>query len=147
MMRIRFLRMGGTTLALAAALACDSTEPDEIDLADITRTFTAQTLTTTTSGVTTDHLARGATLTITLNGDRTTTGRLFVPGGAVGGGNLDVSLAGTFTFNAVNDEVLFDQPADTFVRDMTFVATRVDGEVRLVGEEAFGSTTVRAVLR
>jgi hypothetical protein len=72
---------------------------------------------------------------------------LFVPGGGEDGGDLDADLSGTFSFNDTTDQVTFDQSADTFVRDMTFTAVRAGDGVQLEGEETFGETTARVVLR
>jgi hypothetical protein len=129
-------------------LGCDSTEPDEIGLADVAGSYSAVVLETVQGGVTTDHLAGGASLTITLGSDLTTTGRLFVPDGAEDGGDLDLSLAGTFAFKDATDEVTFQHAADTFLRDVTFRAAREEGEVTLSAEAGFsGGTIVRTVLR
>ena len=58
----------------------------------------------------TDLLATGASVTITL----------FVPGVGAGGGDLDADLAGMWTLSGVT--VTFDQAADTFMRDVPFIA-------------------------
>jgi len=136
-------------VVVTALAACgdDGVGPDEITREDVTRGFSAVTFRTTTDGTTTDQLAQGATLNIALHEDGTTTGGLFVPGGAEGGGDLNADLAGTFSFSDVTDQVTFDHAADTFVRDMTFTALRADNAVQLEGEETFGDTTVRVVLR
>lgn len=141
--------MASTVAAVTVLCACgdDPVGPGEITRDDITRGFAAVTFTTTTDGVTTDHLAAGATLDIALHEDGTTTGRLFVPGGDEDGGDLDADLAGTFSFEDASDRVTFDQNADTFVRDMTFTATRSNDVVQLGSERTFGGTTVRVVLR
>lgn len=139
-----------SVLAVVAVLgACgdDGVSPEPITREDITRSFSAATFTTTTDGTTTDQLAEGATLNITLHEDGTTTGELFVPGGAEDGGDFEADLAGTFSFNDSSDRVTFDQNADTFVRDMTFTAVRSNDGVQLEGEETFGESTVRVVLR
>jgi len=124
----------------------DPTDPEPVTPQEITRTFSATTFTTTTDGSSTDQLAEGATLDITLHEDGTTTGRLFIPGGAEDGGDLDRDLSGTFSFNETNQTVTFDHVADTFVRDMTFSAGELNGVVQLEGEETFSGTTVRLVL-
>lgn len=134
-------------VAVLGACSDDGVGPAEITREDITRGFSAVTFTTTTDGTTTDQLAEGATLNITLHEEGTTTGRLFVPGGDEDGGDLDADLAGTFSFNDSTDGVTFDQNADTFVRDMTFTAVRSNDAVQLEGEQTFGGTTVRVVLR
>lgn len=140
----------GGVVALAAVLgACGDygVGPEAITREDITRSFSAVTLTTTTDGTTTDQLAAGATLSITLHEDGTTAGQLFVPGGAEDGGDFDADLAGTFSFDDSTDRVTFDHDADTFMRDMTFAAARSGDGVRLEAQQAFGAATVRVVLR
>lgn len=113
---------------------------------DIVCTFTAETFTLTTDGVTTDLLERGSTLTITLREDGTTTGQLFVPDGDEDGSDLDANLDGTYSFDDDADEVTFSQEADTFVRDVTFSVVSSNGRVRLEAERTDGSTTVVVVL-
>lgn len=120
--------------------------PDEIEQSDVVGSYEATTFETTENGQTTDQLAEGAEFTITLNSEGTSAGNLFVPGGAEDGGDLDASLAGTWTFTANSNTVEFDQNADTFVRDMTFTATRNGGSVQLEGEESFGGPTITVVL-
>jgi hypothetical protein len=101
---------------------------------------TATTFTYQWDGSSTDHLADGATINITLNADGTTTGRLFVPEGSPGGVDWDEDLAGTWAF--WGRWVTFDHPARTFLRDMSFM---VEAN-RLSGEETLGTLTVRVVL-
>jgi hypothetical protein len=120
---------------------------DPITLEEVFGAYTAATITTTEGGITTDQLARGTTLDLTLNADGSTSGRLFVPDGNEDGGDLDADLEGTFSFDEANGEVTFEQAADTFVRDMVFAAARANGAVQLEGQRAFGSTTVRVVLQ
>ncbi len=80
--------------------------------------YQASVLTVTENGVTTDLLANGAVLNMMLSDDGGTTGRLFAPGADEGGGDLDVSLDGTWT--ETNGVVHFTQSADTFIRDIPF---------------------------
>src|SRR6188768_3220932 len=115
----------GAAMVALVFTGCDTMTPEEVALNDVVRSYSAQLFMTTVGGTTTDQLARGATLTMTLSADRTTSGRLFVPGGAENGGNLDVSLAGTFSFDDARDAVAFSLPADTFLRDMTFTAGKL----------------------
>lgn len=135
-----------TFTAVAAACGENGTGPDAIEQSDAVGSYQATTFETTEDGQTTDQLAEGAEFTITLSSDGTTTGNLFVPGGAEGGGDLDASLAGTWTFDANSKTVEFDQDADTFVRDMTFAVVREGGTIRLEGEESFGGPTITVVL-
>jgi hypothetical protein len=107
--------------------------------ANVAGAYTA-TAFTTTSGVTTNRLGAGASLTLTLAAGGAVTGQLFVPGGAEGGGNLNADMAGTWTL--AGSTVEFTQAADTFVRDMSFVAS----ENRLTGDATFSGTTIHVVL-
>jgi hypothetical protein len=130
------------------ASACDDTvEPRDITRADVIKTYSATLLTTTTSGITTNQLALGATLTLTLRADGTTAGRLFAPDAGEDGGDFDVSLDGQFSFDDVNDEITLDHAADTFLRDMTLIATAFEGGIQLEGEDTFPSGGIRLILR
>jgi hypothetical protein len=102
--------------------------------------YTASSFTLTSSVGTTDLLALGSSVTVTLAADGTTTGRLFVPGGAEDGSDLDADLAGTWTLTGTT--VTFNQSNDTFIRDVQFTA----GRNTLNGEGVFGHATVRLVL-
>lgn len=134
---------------ILVSVACgdEGTGPSDLTREDITRTFTASTFTISSGGAVADQLALGANLGITLLPDGTTTGTLFIPGAAEGGGDLSADLGGTFAFDDTRNRVTFEQTADTFVRDMTFEAARVDGTVQLEGQESFGGTVVHLVLR
>jgi hypothetical protein len=81
----------------------------------------------------------GGELEIVLNADGTTTGHLFVPGADEGGGDLDESLAGRFTFDAGTGEVTFEQDADTFVRDLSFHAVWSGDAIELRADETLGT--------
>ena len=83
-------------------------------VADMAGTYSATTFTSTNGATTTDHLAVGGSLTLTLGPDGTTTGRLFVPGGAEGGGDLDADMAGTWTLTG--STVDFAQAAEPAAR-------------------------------
>jgi hypothetical protein len=102
--------------------------------------YTAISLTASSSVGTTDLLALGSTVDITLAVDGTTSGRLFVPGGAEDGGDLDVDLAGTWTLSGTT--VGFDQEGDSFIPDVAFTA----GRNQLNGEGTFSGTIIRLVL-
>lgn len=79
-------------------------------------------------------------LNIVLMANDSTTGRLFVPGGADSGVDLDADLTGTWVLHG--DTVEFSQTADTFVRDMPFVYA---GN-KLSGEAQFSGVSVRVVM-
>lgn len=134
------------TVVFLAACGDNGTGPEAIQQSDVVGSYQATTFETTENGQTTDQLAEGADFTITLSSDGTTSGNLFVPGGAEDGGDLDASLAGSWTFNASSNSVTFDQSADTFVRDMTFTAVRAGSSVQLEGEESFSGVTITVVL-
>jgi len=110
-------------VAAATALLGCSGEPFEATADTVAGDYSLGWLSTTdTSGAVTDWLAAGATLDISLAANGTTTGHLFIPGGATGGGDVDADLTGTWTL--VHNAVFFNQTADTFMRDMTFFAHR-----------------------
>lgn len=132
----RIMRGGLVAAGLILAAACgDSFEPTTDNVAG---TYVATVFRGEVEGVDRDFLDEGASLTITLSADGTTTGRLFVPDGNEDGSDLDESLAGTWTLDAESGEVTFNQSADTFVRNMTFIAE----EDELEGEETFTSDTI-----
>ena len=115
-------------LLLLAALACsDATAPS---VRAVAGTYTATRLATTTNGVTTDELAAGMSIEITLNPDGTTTGMMVVPG------KPNEDLTGTWSLNGA--AVRLNHSADTFLRDMTLA---VRGNT-LVGDQVFGGTRV-----
>jgi hypothetical protein len=100
----------------------------------VTGTYTATQLTTTEGGTSTNQLAAGASITLTLNANGTTSGRFIVPG------ELDADLTGTWTLSGTT--VSLSHSADTFLTDTDF---QVQGN-RLVGDETFGSTRVQVTL-
>jgi hypothetical protein len=107
--------------ALVLLLACggDSFTPTEETVAG---TYEASAFTATSFNGTTDLLLAGAIVDATLAPDGTTSGRLFVPGGAEDGGDLDEDLTGTWTLTG--QTVTFDHAADTFITDVEFTAGR-----------------------
>jgi hypothetical protein len=109
-------------------------------MASAAGTYTATTFMVQENGGTTDILADGGLITVILNADGTTAGRIFVPGGGEGGGDFDEDLAGTWTL--AGTMVTLDHTADTFLRDMAFT---VSGN-RLLGEDTFGDVTITVVL-
>jgi len=126
-------------LAVAAALGCsDAFKPTaENVLGDYNlRTFE----TTDTSG-TINWVQRGGTMTISLLPSGITTGQLFMPGAAEGGGDLETILVGDWSLSG--NVITFDMPAiDTFLIDMPWTAT----ENRLSGDHTFAGTRIRVVL-
>src|SRR3954452_14456416 len=86
------------TLALALG-SCGGEDTFSPTVESVTGSYTASALTLTSSIGTTDLLALGSTVALTLAADGTTSGRLFVPGGDDDGGDLDVDLAGTWALS------------------------------------------------
>jgi hypothetical protein len=123
-----------------AFLGCDSDDPFTPSVDNVAGTYTATTFTTTAAGVTTDHLAAGASVELTLSADGSTSGRLFVPDAGEEGGDFEANLVGSWTID--DQSVVLDHDADTFLRDVTFTAARN----RLTAERTFVTTTVRVVL-
>lgn len=132
------MRLWASVLAAVLVAACsDSTAPT---MASVAGSYAATTFTVTESGGTTNILAAGGSISLTLAAAGTTSGRLFVPGGAEGGGDFDEDLTGTWSLQ--DSTVTLDHDADTFLRDMTFT---VRGQ-QLVGQETFTDVTVAVVL-
>lgn len=89
--------------------------------------YVATTLVDTQGSSTIDLLAQSAEIEVTLQADGTTSGRLFVPGGAADGGDLDVDLTGSWL--VVNGtRVLFNHPGSSFLRNRLFDIG--DGQLR-----------------
>ena len=122
----------------AVAVACgSSTAPTTTD---VVGSYSVSTFTSHDSTGTTNWLSQGALLNIVLTENDSTTGRLFVPGGADSGADLDADLIGTWLLHG--DTVEFDEMADTFVRDMPFVYAGG----KLTGQATFSGTDVKVVL-
>lgn len=138
---MRSVIQGVSLLALAfSAAACgddDSFSPTEETIAG---SYTASTFTLSTVVGEIDLLAGGATVTLDLETDGSTTGRLFVPDGNTDGSDLDEDLAGTWSL--ADSTVTFDQSAATFLPQLEFIAS----ENRLTGEGTFSGGTLRLVL-
>jgi hypothetical protein len=129
-------RLPAVALTVALLTGCDN--PLTVD--DLAGTFIASTFTVTEGGVTEDLLAAGASITVTLSSDGSTSGQLFVPGGNEDGSDFDADLSGTWTLDG--SQVSLDHVADTFIRDMSFTAD----QDRLTGQATFGSATLHVVL-
>jgi len=136
------MRPGITHWPFAAVLvlllpACGSDANGPEDLAG---QYVATTFQFVQGADTTDVLAAGGWLTITLAADGTTDGQLLVPAALNDGTPFTASMNGTFTVS--NDVVTFNQAADSFVRDMRFTVTLK----MLSGSQSFSGTTVIVVL-
>ncbi len=132
-------RVSMLDLALGA-VACGDVDPFNPTVETVAGSYTATTFELSSVVGTINLLAGGATVTINLAGDGTTTGRLFVPEGNTDGSDLDEDLAGTWSLT--DSTVTFEQSADTFIPDVAFVASAN----RLTGEGTFSGGTLRLVL-
>lgn len=130
-----------SALLLAVALGgCGDDEAFSPTIETVAGNYSASAFTLTTAAGTVNLLAQGSEVTVTLAADGTTTGQLFVPGGDEDGGDLDLDLTGTWTLSG--STVTFDHDADTFIRDVEFIA----GQNRLTAEGDFGDESIRLVL-
>lgn len=124
-------------MAVTAIVACSNSFQPNTD--NVLGTYNAHTFTTDSAGMTTDWLAHGAQLQITLAAHGVAQGLLIFPD-TTGGPILLADLAGTWTLTG--DTVRLQNPVDTFVRNMPWIAS----ENRLTGDYTFGGTRIRAVL-
>jgi len=138
------MRLKRASAAMACALAltiaaCGDNGVDGPTPKSVVGTYAATTFMATAGGVTTNLLTSGASVTLILGADGTTSGRLFVPASVTP--QVDASLAGTWTFSGPTDIDLASN-TDTFLRDMVF---SVSGNT-LVGDQTFGATRIQVVL-
>lgn len=87
-----------------------------------------------------DVLAQGGTLSINIASDNSTTGTLTLPA-SVAGSPVTLSMAGTAV--VTGSTVKFQQPGDTFVRDLTFT---VSGNTLAVANQSAGGSTFTVTL-
>ena len=113
-----------------------STEPTQA----VVGAYTATTLNVDDGARSVDVLAQGGSLTLSLAGDHSTTGRLFAPGGGDNGQDLEESLVGSWS--QIGNTIRFSQNADTFVRDAAWIT---DGAT-LRTTYVQGGTIVNAIL-
>lgn len=132
---------GGLALCLALGSAgCGDDDSFSPTVETVAGSYTATTFTLESPVGTVDLLTLGATVSVTLAEDGTTTGTLFVPGGNEDGSDLDASLEGTWTLSG--STVSFSQSEDTFIRDVDFAAS----PNRLTGEGSFDDGILLLVL-
>jgi len=145
-MRCMISRAGvlGALLVLAACGGDDNGFSPTVENVSGSYTASVFTLTSPTGtgdSTTIDLLALDSSVDVTLAPDGTTSGRLFVPGAAEGGGDVDVDLTGTWTLSG--NTVTFNQTGDTFIRDADFTA----GPGTLTAESESDEGVLRIVLR
>jgi hypothetical protein len=143
-----------TLVALVGVLACaggstgpsanDVPTPPERDVpgpsvAEVAGNYGVKTLMTTRDGVTTDQIAAGVTLTLTLTSRGATSGQLLVPVEA-GGTGVPLDLSGIWELSGTT--VRFVQAAESFVGRIPFQAT----PRQLAGEATIEGTSFEVVL-
>ena len=131
----------GLLASFSLAAGCgDSTGPG----APLAGTYHATTLRFEGVGEVIDLLAGGATITLELKDDESTTGTMRIPAVLTEDGtDFEASLAGTFHYDAQAQTVVFTQSGDTFIRDATWT---VDGPQLRTEWPGGGSPGLTAVL-
>jgi hypothetical protein len=122
--RARLRRTTALLAAIAAVSLLGACGDDPVSTNPIAGTYTATTFMVTPEGTTApiDLKAGGATLTISIAEDNSTTGQLVVPKALTGEAtDFVASMAGTVTSSGGG--VVFHQTADTFVRDLTWTVS------------------------
>ena len=122
--------------ALTLVACSDAFKPS---IQNVSGVYRAQSFTTTDSGGTHDWIAKGASLVLLLAPPGVSGGQLILPDTTSGGFTI-MLLEGTWTLHG--DVVDFDQPADTFVRDVAWIATKD----RLTADQTFSGTRIKVVL-
>ncbi len=134
-------KWGLVLMALVIAMACGGTnDPGFLTMSDVAGAYQATTFESEDSSGTVDQLGQGATIQVTLTANGTTTGELFIPGGAVGGGDFVADLAGTWTLTG--PLVRLVHSSDSFLRDVGLLYA--DGQ--MAGERTSRGITIRVVL-
>jgi hypothetical protein len=120
-------------LALIVAGACrNPADPDPL-----VGTFFATTFTVTSPGqAPVNVLSAGGSLGLNVANNYVVTGTLIIPPSLNGGTTFTASMAGTL--DTAGTGIRFVQPADTFVRDLTF--TLVENRLEAVNQTVGGTT-------
>jgi len=121
-------------LGVAALVSCTVGDPFAPTVDNMAGEYTAGRLVTADVSGVNNWIAAGGTLTLTLSSDGSMSGRLFLPGGGASGGDLDADMAGSWLL--VGHTVTFGQAAETFVRQLDFVADKD----RLAADHYFGDS-------
>lgn len=137
---MKALRSFALICAAVLAVGCENSTGPRVTAGTYVATATSASnrigaFTTTEGGVTTDWLAEGATIEITLNENGTTTGNLFIPDAS---GDIDEDLTGTW--DQSGGTLTLSHPADTFLRDMEF---QVEDENTIRADRTFQDNGVR----
>lgn len=128
------------TTAILLLPACGDETPFSPTPENVAGSYQATTLTATQAGITLNLLQLGSSISLVMNQDGTTSGRLLAPGQGDNGEDIDADLTGTWTLQG--STVTFDQPGDTFIRDVPFSVSHN----RLSAEGIFDGNTIAVVL-
>jgi hypothetical protein len=131
-------KLAGFLAVAAAFVACS--EAFEPTIEDVSGIYQMASFTTDSAGVHKDWVAAGASMEVWLGPLGDVFGQLIMP--------LDTTyLRGTWELSG--NTVRFTEDADTFVRDMDWIAGKdwITGKDRLSGDETFGAVRVRVVLK
>jgi hypothetical protein len=126
-------------LGVVALMSCRVGDPFAPTVANMAGAYTAHALVIADTAGAIDWIDAGGSLTLTLSANGSLSGRLFLPGGAAGGGDLDEDMAGNWFL--IGHTISFGQAAQTFVRDMDFTAD----QDRISVDHYFG-TTLRVII-
>jgi hypothetical protein len=121
-------------LGALALVSCSVGDPFVPTVDNMAGQYTASQIVFANPSGVVNWIDSGGTLTMTLSPNATTSGRLFLPGGAEGGGDLDADMAGTWLL--IGNTIQFGQAAQTFVRAMDFSA----GQNRIAGDHYFADS-------
>lgn len=125
--------------AIAAAVACSDSFKPTVD--NVSGIYLVQSFTTDSAGTSKDWIAAGATLELLLSPGGEVGGQLIMPGVPSDTATFIALMNGTWTLTGKT--VHLSQIADTFVRDMDWIAS----ENRLSGDATFGAVHMTVVLK
>lgn len=129
----------GISALMAGCGGADTTGPGGLELG----TYTATTFSVTPAGgAPINVLGEGGSLVITLQAGGTTSGSLTIPGSVTGGAPFVASMAGTVMVTSLT--VTFEQPADSFVRDLAWSR---QGQIIAVTNQVVAGTTYTIALQ
>lgn len=132
----RAIRRPGFALALMLAVACgDGDDPVSPSRNSVVGHYVATSLTTNTLGITTNELATGSAVSLTLREDGTATGDIYIA-------SFEHREAFEGTWKLERDVVELDSPTDGLLRDVDLT---VRGNT-LVGDRWQGVTRIRLTL-
>ena len=127
-------------LVLGALVACKVKDPFLPTPENMSGAYTATQLITVDADSAIDWLKAGASIHITLTPDGKTSGHLFMPGAAPGGGDLDEDMAGFWLVYGYRLQI--SQSAETFVRYMDFTAE----QNKIAGDQIINGLRVIMIL-